>query len=285
MSSPVRAGLLRLRKDFHHGSSWYYAQGISLLARAVPHEIPAVISQLRSVRPGMAPLENLSAVVEAAQHSGRDIGQTLERLEAQRRRAQERVLGVMGRRTFGKVLTLSYSSAVLGAARSGAIEEVHLLESQPGTESRAAFRDYSRFVPVTMVPDAIGGSLLGAVDTLLVGCDGIFAAGGVVNKSGSLGLARAAAAEHVPVRVVGESYKFSRTLPQLTQSRNLKIWGQRVKVPLLEAVPLRYVASITTDVGTLRKPDPASVLRHHREYWDSVFPRNIQKAVNQLRNP
>lgn len=266
----IRTAIERLRRELVHGSSWYFAQGIRILRSCPSKNIAQVLSDLGKIRPGMASLENLIEVVARTRRHRQNIDPVLFRLEEHRRTAQERLLAVLQGRSFGHVVSLSFSSAVLLLAKAKAAREITLLRSDPGRESKWALREYVRYLPVHPVPDSMAAQVLATADTVVMGCDGIYTEGAMVNKTGSLPLVLAARGLGVPVHVLGESYKIARAVPSLRDTVPSVIDGVRVEVPLLESVPLRYLSSITTDAGTFHRPFLRSLDQARADFLMSV---------------
>jgi translation initiation factor 2B subunit (eIF-2B alpha/beta/delta family) len=108
------------------------------------------------------------------------------------------------------VMTLSSSStvraALLDAERRHALRVV-CLESRPMCEGQALARSLAEAgIPVTLAVDTAAESLLPGATAVLLGADSVGDLG-IVNKIGSAGLARSAAAHGVPVWVLADDSK------------------------------------------------------------------------------
>lgn len=131
-------------------------------------------------------------------------------------------------------------------------------ESRPMNEGRAlaaALADAG--VDVTYAVDAAIGSLAPGCDVVIVGTDAIGDAG-VVNKIGSLGLARAARRFGVPVYVLADRTKLlPRGFPQLVGDDRPaeEVWeappGVTVWNRYFELTPMELVTGIVTESGVL----------------------------------
>ena len=68
-------------------------------------------------------------------------------------------------------------------------------------------------IPAQVVLDSSVGALIDRVDAVLVGAEGVFENGGIVNKVGTYQIAVLAKAHSKPFYVAAESYKFARLFP------------------------------------------------------------------------
>lgn len=170
----------------------------------------------------------------------------------------------------GAVLTLSSSSTV----RSALLHQAHLrrgqvvvLESRPMQEGHLLATALAREgVPVTVAVDAAAAFLVPRCAMVLLGADSVGDLG-VVNKLGSLAVARAATDAGVPVVVATDESKilppgFPQHLADdrppeevLRLPAGVKVWNR-----YFEAVPLEHVTSVVTEGGTFT---PAE-LEHRR---------------------
>jgi len=183
-------------------------------------------------------------------------------------RAARRLPGVLPGRAV--VLTLSSSEvvyrALLAARRRGRLARVVVAESRPGREGEAlARRLAARGVPVTVIVDALAPTVVGEVDAVVA-----VTATAVWHKCGTFGLALAARATRRPLlvvtstdRLLGGSLAGRLRLPG-TEPRHIST-GRRKPVHaldrLFEATPLRLVAAVLTDAGTMA---PETVRRRLR---------------------
>ena len=163
-----------------------------------------------------------------------------------------------------RVMTLSDSSTVraglLRAADEGALSVV-CLESRPLDEGVRLAGALSRVgVEVTVAVDAAAASLIAGCRAVVLGADSIGDAG-VVNKIGSVAVARCARAEDVPVWVVTDRTKFLPSgFPQpLDDDRPGEEVGRprgpvRVWNRYFELLPYELVDQVVTDHGPT---DPA----------------------------
>ncbi|MDT8340721.1 MAG: hypothetical protein RQ751_04345 [Longimicrobiales bacterium] len=160
----------------------------------------------------------------------------------------------------GTVLTHSSSSSV----RSGLLEarergiSVTCLEGRPMNEGHGLARTLAHAgIPVVLAVDAAAESLVKEADVVLLGADSVGDAG-VVNKIGSLAVARAAADAGVPVLVAADRSKWLPPgFPQDVRDDRAaeEVWrgarGVRVWNRYFEILPYDLVHRIVTDVGVL----------------------------------
>ena len=176
----------------------------------------------------------------------------------------------------GRLATTGIGTAlgvVYGKARDGQEVEVFSSETRPLLQgARLTAWELSRAgIPVTVIPDSSGASLLasGRVDAVVVGSDRIAANGDVANKIGTLGHAIAARSAGVPFYVAAptstldpntaagteieielraaaevEGFGECRTTPE-----GVAVWN-----PAFDITPAELVTAIITEVGVLR-PD------------------------------
>lgn len=232
-------------------------------------------------QPAMAPLVHLGSRVltaaadaEEPEDVRRAVAKAVEEFRAGLERSGERVARHAAERVpeRGRLVTLSFSSSVCGAIRSARAEgrrpEVVCLESRPMSEGRALARRLAdEGVRVVYAVDAAAWALAEDSDAVLLGADSV-GDRGVVNKIGSLSLARAAAEHGVPVHVVAGTAKLLPPgFPQPTEDDRPEgeVWesgpGIRVWNRYFESVPTRLVDAVVVEAGAL---DPAR-LRERRE--------------------
>lgn len=165
------------------------------------------------------------------------------------------------------ILTLSSSSTVrsgLVAARERDITVV-CLEGRPMNEGQGLARTLAHAgIPVILAVDAAGESLVPQVDLVLLGADAV-GDGGVVNKIGSVSLARSAASRDIPVWVAADRSKWLPPgFPLLLHDDRPpeEVWrgarGVRVWNRYFERLPDDLVRRIVTEEGGLTPAEVAS---------------------------
>jgi translation initiation factor 2B subunit (eIF-2B alpha/beta/delta family) len=224
-------------------------------------------------QPAMAPLYHLAnrvawaaagadtlAATRAAAHAA------AERFAAEQHEQLARV-AALGASLIGAgatVLTHSFSAAVLLALReahsAGRAPRVICTESRPQCEGRALARELlSAGLAPTLVLDAAAFGELPEAALVLLGADSL-APGGIVNKTGSAGLAWAAAARRVPVYVLAGSVKIWPAelgeIPILPQREPDEIWpdapaGLHMINRYFDVTPWTAIAGVVTEQGVL----------------------------------
>jgi len=242
-----RAVLEEMISDRVHGASWYFLRLAELLEAGVSEQVPieTMISDIRSIRPGMAPLENVAELLTQVKplDLSRAIrvywGRAEEGIRANSRLFMNRVKSMV---------TISYSSnARLFAEAVGA--RVVALESNPGGEGRMWGGHGGLVVPDLTMPYFIANS-----DAVVMGGDGLYE-GFIVNKVGSLPLALTSRHLGKPVIVVLESFKARRSRP--SQVYRVNVGG--IEVPLFDEIPLSLVDVLITDIGVFTRVDVAYI--------------------------
>ena len=117
------------------------------------------------------------------------------------------------------VLTHGYSRVVLALLGRAAMHEdrqfsVIVTEGRPnGAGARTAAALAALGVPCTLVLDSAVGHVMGRVDLVVVGAEGVVENGGIVNMIGTYQMAIVAKAHNKPFYAAAESYKFARLYP------------------------------------------------------------------------
>lgn len=214
-----------------------------------------------------AALYNVAQLFARLVSEGHDPKEVLVHLKEELETARDHVA-----RTFlkvapdrGTVVTLTFSANVLAslqlAASKGRIERVYVMEARPVMEGRFLVVALTEAgIPATLVPDAMGPGLMAEATYALVGADTILRDGSFVNKTGSYGLALAAADYKKPLYVAAETLKFDArhdlaSWPGGPEMNPREVWPnppERIDIRnrYFEAVPARLVALYATERGT-----------------------------------
>lgn len=286
----LRARLESLAADRTSGAAEIAAAGaelLALLARGAPG-VPAVTVlagveevalRLLEAHASMAPVINLVNValraIEARPPSLGDLRAGLRDFRALLRAGLRRTAETAARliRDGDAIVTFSYSSTVLAAMRKArsARRRFHVIcaEARPRKEgTQLAVRLARAGIPVTLTTDMGLFTALGSASRVLVGADCV-AAGGLVNKIGTRGLAFAARAEGIPMYALADETKF---LPPALESF-LRIAEQdpaevlpaapanlQVQNRYFDRTPLDLLAGVVTGEGTLHAGDVSARL-------------------------
>jgi translation initiation factor 2B subunit (eIF-2B alpha/beta/delta family) len=249
-------------------------------------------------QPAMAPLvELLDSVLTALPDEGpveearRAAAEATERFRVQ---LEERSAHVARRLASAlpsgsTLLTLSSSNTVrsgLVAAQSKGIQVV-CLESRPMNEGQGLARTLALAdIPVTLAVDSAAESLMPRCDLVILGADSV-GDRGVVNKIGSVGLARCARDHSVPVWIAVDRSKWLPPgFPQIHADDRPadEVWkgarGVRVWNRYFECLPWELVDRIVTDEGDMT----AEELDRRRGEL-SVAPALDAWAADRTRDP
>ncbi|NUB89871.1 NUDIX domain-containing protein [Haloterrigena sp. SYSU A121-1] len=252
-------------------------------------ELAELAGRLLEARPSMAVLRNrvnrtMAEAIDAV--DGGDAADAPTLLESalsnvdRALAADEDAAANAGERIDGSVMTLSRSGTVLEAIRSGNPSRVFVAESRPAregldvAEALAASADVD--CPVAVHTDAAAAHVLSSegVDRVVVGADTVLPDGAVVNKTGTRGLAIAAAREGVPISVVAATDKVStREGVNLESGDRSAVYDGEAAVdvlnPTFDVTPADCVDEIVTERGALEAADVGDVVEELRglETW------------------
>ncbi len=257
--------LAGLALDREHGAGELGAEVISFLRSLCPRQ--GVFSEsllldillfgqgLRVVRPAMAPLGNISlAIMELAQRTRLKSAvfgvRFMSYLKKQEKLVEvgPRRLAFKGARRMSKdavVMTISRSSEVLALllASRQKVKKVFALRSLPLGEGASLAGELRKAgLAVELLEDRQAAKTLRECNLVLLGADAV-CEDGVVNKVGSLRLARLAHARGIPVWVAATSPKFIRAGDYTFKESRGKKKG------LFERVPLKYISVIVSEKG------------------------------------
>ncbi|QRV13409.1 NUDIX domain-containing protein [Haloterrigena salifodinae] len=194
--------------------------------------------------------------------------------------ADEDAAANAGERIDGAVTTLSRSGTVLEALRGGDPSRVFVAESRPAREGIDVAEELATSddidCPVAVHTDAAAAHVLSSegVDRVVVGADTVLPDGAVVNKTGTRGLAIAAAREDVPVAVVAATDKVStREGVNLESGDRSAVYDGEAAVdvvnPTFDVTPADCVDEIVTERGALETDAIGEVVEELRrlETW------------------
>ncbi|RQH02035.1 NUDIX domain-containing protein [Natrarchaeobius oligotrophus] len=190
--------------------------------------------------------------------------------------ADDDAAAAAGDRLEGSVLTLSRSGTVRSALRAGEPSRIFVAESRPAGEGTAVAESFADDdgigCPVTLHADAAAAHVLATadVDRVVVGADTVLPDGSVVNKTGTRGVAVAAAREGVPVTVVAATDKLStRDAVNLESGDRSAIYDGDAAIdvanPTFDVTPADCVTELVTERGALETDDVTAVVDELRE--------------------
>lgn len=232
-------------------------------------ELAALADRLLEARPSMAVLRNrVNRAMAGA--DGRRAAAVLESTIGGIDRALEadaEAAANAGEYATGTVLTLSRSGTVLEAFRgSDSLDRVFVAESRPACEGRDVAERLAGDLPVTLHTDAAAAHVLARedIDHVLVGADTVLPDGRVINKTGTRGVAIAAAHEGVPVYAVAAGDKVSpRATVTLESGTGRAVYDGDAPIdvanPTFDVTPAECVDGVVTENG-LRSTDEIEAL-------------------------
>jgi translation initiation factor 2B subunit (eIF-2B alpha/beta/delta family) len=282
--APLRADVVSGAAVVARAAAAAMSRGAAQLPAGSASELRDVLSQLAlrvmDAQPAMAPLvELLTSVLGAVRDDAsvdearRSVVAATEDFRVQVEERAERLAGVLAEEIphGSTVLTLSSSSTVRGGlvkARDGNLTVI-CLEGRPMNEGQGLARTLAHSgIDVVLAVDAAADSLVPTADLVLLGADSV-GDSGVVNKIGSLAIARSAAEHSVPVWVAADRSKWlPQGFPQVLDDDRPpeEVWrgarGVRVWNRYFECLPNELVSRIVTDAGVM---SPGELSSRRRE--------------------
>ena len=250
--------IAELRKERVHGSSWYFAKVSKLLNNLEYKELGAFRKDLLRVRPGMATMTNVESLLEFVKSESalRKLSRKLAKCIKESREGVSKHCKAL---SLESAVTISYSSAVLRLIESSGLKKLFIMKSLPGKESQFALKQYSKHTSVEVIPDTALCTCLKGVNAAVIGMDGIYNNGMIVNKIGSLALFACARFIGRSTFVIGETYKISdKPTPDLTVTKSDPS-SKYSQVPVFEEVSSDLVDFLVTDKGVLAQPSKKSI--------------------------
>ncbi|MEM0123207.1 MAG: hypothetical protein QXI38_01725 [Conexivisphaerales archaeon] len=241
-----------MKKDFVHGSSWYYEMAIEYIEKYVGN-INIALANLSDVKPGMASISNIIEVASKSL-SNNSLKEVISNLRAFGKLARKRISENLIE--ANTVITISNSLAVKELLMASGIKRIYLMESIPGNEVQTAKTELSKFADVTVIPDSSVSQFIEFSDYAVIGFDGLYSSGYLTNKVGSLSLVCISNYLKLPVVAVGESYKATEGFPP----PSLKVDYKGVDIGLFERVPLSLISELITDIGSKKEIEPNNII-------------------------
>ncbi len=149
-------------------------------------------------------------------------------------------------------------NALIYARKRGKKFEVYNTETRPLFQGRKTASQLRKAgIKVTMFVDSALGVALSKeqgtkkADKVFLGADALLK-NGVINKIGSEVIAKIAKSEKIPVYIIADSWKFTKTKVPREQRKLNEVWGRapkniKIKNPAFEFVPNKLVKKIITE--------------------------------------
>ncbi|RLG13516.1 hypothetical protein DRN69_05480 [Candidatus Pacearchaeota archaeon] len=155
-------------------------------------------------------------------------------------------------------------NALIYAKKKGKKFQVHNTETRPLFQGRKTAKELRKAgIKVTMFVDAAAAIAIEKEnkadkiysDKVFFGADALLK-NGIVNKIGSKIIARIANQEKIPVYIIADSWKFTKSKVPIEQRKLNEVWnnapkGIKIKNPAFEFVPKKYITKIISELGIL----------------------------------
>ena len=158
------------------------------------------------------------------------------------------------------------ANALIYAHKKRKIFEIYNTETRPLFQGRKTAKELRKVgIKITMFVDSALGVALSKeqgtkkVDKVFLGADALLKKG-IINKIGSEVICQIAKNEKIPVYVIADSWKFTKSKVPIEQRELNEVWGRapkkiKIKNPAFEFVPKKYLAGIITEFGLQRYSD------------------------------
>jgi len=155
--------------------------------------------------------------------------------------------------------------------------EVYNTETRPLFQGRKTARELKKAgIKVTMFADNALGVALSREqgtkkpDKIFLGADAL-TENGVVNKVGSEVICQIARNNKIPVYIIADSWKFTKSKVPLEQRSLNEVWdkapkGIKIKNPAFEFVPKKYIRAIVSEYGVLTYAEFLKKVKK-RKFW------------------
>jgi eIF-2B alpha/beta/delta-like uncharacterized protein len=155
------------------------------------------------------------------------------------------------------------SGALIYAKKKGKKFEVYNTETRPLFQGRKTAKELQKAgIKVTMFVDSALGVALSKeqgtkkVDKIFLGADALLKKG-IINKIGSEVICQIAKNEKIPIYIIADSWKFTKSKVPIEQRKLNEVWNKapkniKIKNPAFEFVPRKYLAGIITEFGLMK---------------------------------
>lgn len=173
-----------------------------------------------------------------------------------------------------KIFTHCHSTnvikALIYAKEHGKIFSIYNTETRPLFQGRKTAKELSKAgIKVTNFVDDAADIALKQVDLVLLGADALLE-DSVINKVGSGMISELAKNHKVPVYIVADSWKYSHKSVKLEQRDFKEVWNPKqnkihVENPAFEAIDLRYITGIITELGLMSYKKFLSIVKKRKD--------------------
>jgi len=218
------------------------------------------IKKLISLRPTEPMLER---VLKLAQN--KPYKEILEHFDFAQSKINKSVFRIIkdGDVIFTHCHSTNVSNALIYAKKKGKKFKVYNTETRPLLQGRRTAKELSKArIKVTMFVDSAledaltGEGKLKRVDKVFLGADALLN-NGIINKVGSELAARIAKDEKIPVYIIADSWKYSKSKVPIENRSLNEVWNKaprsvKIKNPAFEFVRKKYITGIVTEFGLMK---------------------------------
>ena len=236
------------------------ARNIAKSALQAYHLIPTKSSKkkLLSLRPTEPMMENVLDLAEKGKYYA-----ALKHFSESQEKINSEVFKLIKNRDI--IFTHCHSTNVINSLiysrKKGKQFEVYNTETRPLFQGRKTAKQLKNSgIKVTMFVDsAVNVALSGGekkVDKIFLGADALLKKG-IINKIGSEVIAQLAKNKKIPVYIIADSWKFTKSKIPLENRKLNEVWDKapkniKIKNPAFEFVPKKYISGIITEFGLMR---------------------------------
>ena len=245
-------------------------QGARNIAKAALYAYSLVpekssIKKLFSLRPTEPMLQHVLTLVEKKPYK-----EILSHFDSAQDEINKSVLKII--KNKDKIFTHCHSTNVINsliyAKKKGKKFEIYNTETRPLFQGRKTASELKKAgIKVTMFIDSASAIALEKenrkdkiyADKIFLGADALLS-DGIINKVGSGMISELAYHNKIPVYIIADSWKFSKTKVPI-ENRNLnEVWNRapknvKLKNPAFEFVPKKYISGIVTEFSLMEYND------------------------------
>jgi translation initiation factor 2B subunit (eIF-2B alpha/beta/delta family) len=219
--------------------------------------------KLLSSRPTEPMMENVLDLAEKKSH--REI---LKHFDEAQEKINKSVLKLIKKDDviFTHCHSTNVVNALIYSKKKGKKFEVYNTETRPLFQGRKTAKELKRAgIKITMFVDSALGVALSKeqgtkkVDKVFLGADALLKTG-IINKIGSGVICQIAKNEKIPIYIVADSWKFTKSKIPIEQRELNEVWDNapkkiKIKNPAFEFVDKKYIAGIITEFGLQKYGD------------------------------